>query len=152
MKEARLEVVQYDTDRIAKASAALVALFARYSGIYGTNQWLGHLVKIINEQRPIGFSLNAEGVELVFSGFKNPSPKVRDGIIVFDAREPRFVIEEKPQVVLPRQRTRIERAVSDISNEMNAYYHVRREFPPYTLIFPKQEFARSAQIFPAKLL
>lgn len=155
MKEARLEIVQYDTDRIAEASAGLISLFSRYSGIYGTRQWTGslvYLVRQISEQMPTEFSLSAEGVEVVFTGFKSPSPKVRDGIVLFDAREPRFIIAEKPQEVSPRQRTRIERAASDISAEMKSHYHVRREFPPYTLIFPKQEFAKSAQIFPAKLL
>lgn len=155
MKEARLEVVRYDTDRIAEASAAFVSLFVRYSGIYGTEQWAGavvHLVRIINQQRPIEFSLNAEGVEVTFSGFKNPSPKVRDGIIVFDAKEPRFIVEERPGEVLPRDRTRIEKAASNILAEMNSYYHVRREYPPHSLIFSKQEFAKSAQVFPAKLL
>lgn len=154
-KEVQLEIVNYRTDHIAQVSVALIRDFAEYSGIYGTQQWVGglvHLLRIIENQQPLGFKLTAEGVELFFSGFHNPIPVIKNENIVFQSREPRFTIRDKAAEVLPRQRTRIGRAISDITEEMRSVYHLRTEPFPCVLIFPKQQFAKEQTIFAATLI
>ena len=154
-KEARIELVTYRTDHISEATIALIKNFAEYSGIYGTRQWVSaiiHLLKIIESQKPQQFSLNAEGLEVSFSGFPNPRPLIRDGSLVYEPKEPRFIIEDRWNDILPRQRTRIARVTSDIASEMRDVFRMKIEYPPYTLIFPKQEFAKERVVFNAAIL
>lgn len=154
-KEGRVEFVNYRTDHIAEATVAFVTNFAKYSGIYGTEQWVGaliHLLAIIEDQKPQEYSLNAEGIDVSFSGFPNPRPLIKEGNLVYESKEPRFTIEDRWETILPRQRTKIARATSDIADEMKDVFHMRIEYPPYSLIFPKQKFAKERVIFNAALL
>lgn len=154
-KEARVELVTYRTDHISEATVALVANFAKYSGIFGTRQWISALVqllRIIENQQPQEYFLNAEGIEVSFSGFPNPRPLIREGNLVYESKEPRFTIEDRWDDILPRQRTRIARVKSDIADEMEDVFHMKVESPPYTLIFPKQEFAKERVVFNAAIL
>ena len=154
-KEARVELITYQTDHICEATVALITNFARYSGVYGTKQWIGaliHLLEIIKNQKPQEYFLNAEGIEVSFSGFPNPRPLIRDGSLVYEPKEPRFVIEDRWNDILPRQRTRIARVTSDIASEMRDVFRIKIEHPPYSLIFPKQEFARERVVFNAAIL
>lgn len=154
-KEARVEFVTYRTDHISEATVALITNFARYSGIYGTKQWVGaivHLLGIIENQKPQEYFLSAEGIEISFSGFQNPRPGIRENILVYESKEPRFTIEDRWNDILPRQRTRIARVTSDIALEMKDVFHMRVEYPPHTLIFPKQEFAKKRITFNAAIL
>jgi hypothetical protein len=154
-KEARVELVNYHTDHIAEATVALIRNFIVYSGIYGTEQWGGaiiHLLSIIESQKPQQLSLNAEGIGISFSGFPNPRPRILEGNLVYEPREPRFTIEDRWDDILPRQRTRVARITSEIGEEMRNVFRMRVEYPPYTLIFPKQEFARERVVFNAAIL
>ena len=154
-KEARVEFVNYHTDHIAEATVALFTIFAKYSGIYGTPQWVGELfplLTIIEKEKPEKFSLNAEGIEISFSGFPNPRPLIREGNLIYESKEPRFTIEDRWETILTRQRTKIARATSDIAGEMKDVFHMRIEYPPYALIFPKQKFAKEKVVFNAAIL
>lgn len=154
-KEARVELVNYHTDHIVEATVALIRNFAVYSGIYGTGQWgraIVHLLRIIENQKSQQFSLNAEGIKVSFSGFPNPRPLIQEGELVYESKEPRFTIEDRWDDILPRQRTRIDRATSEIAEEMKAVFRMRVEYPPHTLIFPKKEFARERVVFKAAIL
>ncbi len=155
-KEAKLELVTYKTDNIAEATVALISNFAKYSRIYGTREWIGaivHLLRIIDRQQNIQHALSAEGVEVSFSGFPNPIPTVdKDGNIIFKAREPRFTIRDHWEEISPRQRTRIAMVTSDIAGEMREVYHLETKYPPYTLIFPKELYAKERVVFDAALL
>ena len=154
-KEARIELVTYRTDHISEATVALIKNFAEYSGIYGTRQWVSaiiHLLQIIESQKPQQFSLNAEGLEVSFSGFPNPRPLIRDGSLVYEPKDPRFIIEDRWNDILPRQRTRIARVTSDIASEMKEVFHMQIEYPPCVLIFPKKEFAKEKVVFNAAIL
>ena len=154
-KEAKVEFVNYRTDDISEATVAFITNLSKYSGIYGTPQWacaLVHLLTIIEKQKPQQFSLHAEGIEVSFSGFPNPRPLIREGNLIYEAKEPRFTIEDRWEAILPRQRTRIARATSDIAGEMKDVFHMRIEYPPYALIFPKQKFAKEKVVFNAAIL
>lgn len=154
IKEAEVELVNYKTDEISEASVRLITLFAKYSGIYGTHQWVGaivHLLKIIELQQPEQLSLEAEGVGVSFSGFSNPRPLIKDGKLTYKSKEPRFVIEDRLGYILPRERTRIARATADITEEMEDVFGMTVESPPHTLIFPNRQFAKQATVFNAKL-
>lgn len=154
-KEARVELVTYRTDRISEAAVALIKNFAEYSGIYGTRQWVGaviHILRIIESQKPQQLFLNAEGIEISFSGFPNPRPRILEGSLVYEPKEPRFTIEDRWDDILPRQRTRIERVTSDIAMEMKEVFRMQVEYPPRSLIFPKQEFAKERVVFNAAIL
>lgn len=154
-REARVEFVNYHTDHISEATVALIKNFAEYSGIYGTRQWVGaiiHLLRIIENQQPQELSLNAEGIEIFFSGFPNPRPLIKEGNLIYESKEPRFTIEDRWNYILPRQRTRIARVTSDIADEMRNVFHMRVEYPPYSLIFSKQEFAKKRVVLNAAIL
>ena len=154
-KEASVELVNYHVGHISEATIVLIKNFAEYSGIYGTSQWVGaivHLLRIIKNQKPQEYSLRAEGIEISFSGFQNPRPLIKKGSLVYESKEPRFIIEDKWDDLLPRQRTRIARVTYDIAGEMKDVFHMRVEYPPYTLIFPKQEFAKERVVFNAAIL
>lgn len=154
-KEASVELVNYHLDHISEATVALIRNFAEYSGIYGTPQWVGaiiHLLRIIKNQKPQEYRLRAEELEVSFSGFQNPRPLIEEGNLVYKSKEPRFTIEDRWDDILPRQRTRIARVTSDIAGEMEDVFHMKVESPPYTLIFPKQEFAKERVVFNAAIL
>lgn len=154
-KEARIEFVTYRTDHISEAAVALISNFAKYSGIYGTPEWVGaivHLLRIIENQKPVQYSLNAEGIGISFSGFPNPRPLIREGSLLYESKEPCFTIEDRWETILPKQRTKIARATSEIASEMKDVFHMRVEYPPYSLIFPKQKFAKERVVFDAAIL
>lgn len=154
-KEARVELVNYRTDHIAEATVAFITNFARYSGIYGTKQWVGaivHLIGIIENQKPQEYLLNAEGIEVSFSGFPNPRPLIREGKLVYESKEPCFIVEDRWKDILPKQRTRIAKVTSDIAGEMEDVFRMRAENSSHSLVFPKQEFAKERVVFNAAIL
>lgn len=154
-KEAKVELVTYNIDDIKEVTVALIFTFAKHSEIYGTEQWIDGIfqnLKTIDKQQPTGFSLNADGVAVAFSGFPKPRPLIKDGGLIYEAREPRFTIEDHGQDVRPRGRTKIAKAASDIAQEFKSVYHLRSEYPPHILIFSKQEFAKERVVFRAAIL
>ncbi len=154
-KEATIKLINYRTDRIAEATVALITNFAKYSGIHGTRQWVGgiiRLLEIIENQKPQEFSLNAQGIELSFSGFPNPKPLIRGGELFYEPGEPRYIIDDRGQDVAPTHRTRIARAAEDITDEMADVFHLKVKHPPHTLIFPQDRFVKETIIFRAAIL
>ncbi len=152
-----LELVKYRTSDVEHASVVLLKLFAHYSGIFGTEQWVRAmfpLLDIIRRQKPVPHELNAEGVSVAFSGFPRPVPVIKDGErIVYQAREPRFTIEDRLDEVLPSRRTHIERVTAAIAEEMQATYKLLvTERRPLTLAFPKERYAAEVAVFQAALL
>ncbi len=155
VKEAKVELVTYNIDDIKEVTVALISTFAKHSEIYGTEQWIGGIfqtLKTIDKQQQTGFSLIADGVEVAFSGFPRPRPLIKDGGLIYEAREPRFTIEDHGQDVRPKEKTKIAKAASDIAQEFKKVYHLRSEYPPHVLIFSKQEFAKEIVFFSAAIL
>lgn len=157
IKEVALEIVDYKTDDIEYASTFFIKTFARYSGIIGTNEWVYGLYKlreIINNQKPESHILPAEGLEISFSGFPQPTAKIREDGLIFTAREPRFTFFDKIREsgLLPSSRNHIESMVSAINEEMTSTYRLRIDKDPLSLVFPKEEYARSITVFDATMI
>lgn len=153
--EAKVELVTYKTDDIKQATQGLFYYFINGSGIQGISQWaweLDRLFRRIDSQKTEPFSLEAEGIEVSFSGFPNPRPRLKEEGLIYEAKEPHFTILDPAEGISPRERTRIARATSDIAGEMKDVFHMRVEYPPYTLVFSKERFAKSRVIFNAALL
>lgn len=150
--ETYVEFVNYRTEDIKYASAALVYNFAKYSGVFGTRQWMSAILvlsEIVREQKPQRFTLRAEGLSLAFSGFSFPIPYIENSVVIYRAREPRFVIEDQGALVLPRKRASIERAIREISSEMERVFKLESMERPQTLIFPRGEYAREIVVYRA---
>jgi hypothetical protein len=146
MANVELEIVDYNIPKIEEVGQKLVVLFAKYSKIEGTAQWLFEdLIKLradIRAQKQKGRLLEADGLEVSFSGFLKPVPVVKDDKIVLQTREPRFKIEEKPEVLRPRARTYLQNVTEAIAMEMNEAYHLRNlNSSPLTLLFPNDIYA-----------
>lgn len=154
-KEVELVVVDYKTDEIENTSVTLIKNFAIYSGILGAREWARHLVSlsdIIQNQKPTPYLLSAEGIEIRFSGFPNPAPILRDGKVIFEPREPRFVITDSDDLLLPSESCHIGKITDEIGKEMEDVYKLRRETNPQSLIFPKTEYSRSITVFEGVLI
>ncbi len=151
-----LEVVQYRTDEIIHASGRFIHNFVTYSGIEGTGMWgdvFMTIADIIQNQSDLQCTWRAQGLEITFTGFQPPIPTIRDERVVFSAREPRFIVEKTHNSdLLPSKRTHISRVTSAIAREMQDVYRLRGEDNPSTLIFPKQEYAKSIEVFNAAML
>ena|SRR3989344_4969991 len=150
-----LEVVKYRADDIAHAGTRLLYNYAQYSGIQGTEVWfraMEELVKMVRTENSERFEIIAPGLDVHFSGFTDPVPTIQGERVIYSAREPRFIIEETEEDLLPSRRNHIHRVTQAIASEMEEVFHLRKERSPYALIFPKSEYARSIDIFPAVLL
>ncbi len=155
-KSVELEVVHYRTDEMVHASRKLIHNFVTYSGIEGTNMWgevLYTVADFIKQQLPHECVWRAEGLDVRFSGFQSPIPIVREEKVVYAAREPHFVIYERPDSDLrPTRRTHINRVTTAIAREMEDVYHMQAGGSPLVLSFPKREYAKSVEVFNAALV
>lgn len=156
-KGVELEVVNYKTDEIANTAATFIYLYAKYSGIFGTEQWIdsiSRLIDTIHNQKPMQHLLSADGVDIAFSGFPLPIAQVREEGVIFASREPRFVVTDRMGDLLPSARTNILRVNDEITREMSEVYRLKVVKDPTTLIFPKEEYAKEGErvIFNAALI
>lgn len=143
------EIARYKIPEIEYASVELVTLFAKHSGIAGTNYWMSSLLKLhdnFRREEHNGWTLPARGLELTFSGFKNPIPTIEEDTVVFKAREPRFTLKPVHQKLRPRERTEVEKVTEEIAMEMNEVYHLQVDNYPTTLIFPKDLYAEVERV------
>lgn len=155
MRKVELEQVTYRTGEISAASTFFIYCFAKYSGIFGTEQWvksLVNLLEIIKEEKPKGLVLSAEGLEITFSGFPPPNPKIRGERVVFAAREPQFIVQDRFTDLLPSGRTHVLKITDAIAEEMQKVYRLRRDSDPERLIFPKEEYGRNITVTEGVLL
>ncbi len=144
-REVELEVVNYRTQDIQLATVEMVTLFAKHSGIAGTNRWMNALLNIqeyFKQGKSHDWSLSAKGLDLTFSGFPQAIPTIEDEEIVFKPREPRFVLEPDYSDLRPNERNQVEKVTGEIAMEMNETYHLGVDYFPTTLIFPKDKYAR----------
>lgn len=142
-KEVALEVVTYNLKDIAHATAQLVQHFAAHSGIPETEAWMRPLVgllDVIHNQKNQEFGLTAEGLDIIFSGFKLPRPTLVNGSVVFIAPEPYFTLEDRLQGLLPSQRTHVLQVVEAIGQEMSEVYGMKFTHDPVQLIFPTEKY------------
>jgi len=148
-KLVELEIAKYKIPDIKYASVQLVTLFAKHSGIAGTNRWMDSLLKLhdnLNQEKPTDWTLNARGLDLTFSGFPNPVPTIEGVNVVLKAREPRFILEPVHNNLRPRERTEVEKVTDAIAMEMNEVYHLEVNNYPTTLIFPKDMYAQVERV------
>lgn len=145
-----MEMISYRTDDIAWATTALVWLYAKYSGIFGTEQWvksLDSLLSIIRNQKPQEHTLMAEGLGISFSGFLPPVPSMQTEGISLKPPPPRFVIFSSPYV-RPHMRTHIETVSAAIAEEMHDVYLLEvAGRNPQVLTFPTGHYAAHVEIF-----
>ncbi len=148
-RQVELEVINYKIDDMQRATVEIVTLFARHSGIDGTNRWMSSLLNIqerFAQRNPTDWSLSARGLDLTFSGFPNPIPTIEDDKVVLKAREPRFILEPVHQDLRPRERTLVEKVTEEIAMEMHAVYHLQVDNYPTTLTFPKGIYAEVERV------
>ncbi len=148
-KLVKFEIARYKIPDIEYASVQLVTLFAKHSGIAGTNYWMGSLLKLhdnFRQEKYDSWMLPARGLELTFSGFKNPVPTIEDDMVVFKSRDPRFTLETVHQKLRPRERTEVEKVTEEIAMEMNEVYKLQVDNYPTTLIFPRDLYAEVERV------
>ena len=153
--EAKVELVTYKTGDMSEAATALITNFVKYSGILGARGWiyaLDRMLKIIELQKPQRFFLDAQGIRITFSGFPEPKPQTKKDTTIFETPEPNFTIEGKWRDVPPRERTKISVMTANIGKEISDVYHLREQFSPYTLAFPKDRFAKERIVFDVAIL
>jgi len=149
-----LEVPQYRTEEIEHASSVFVGYFLKYSNIATIlaweEYWIG-LQDVIRNQKPRKLKLRAPGIDISFSGFPPPTPTVDDGKVVFEPYEPGFSARTNKELVLPSERTKIDRTSNAIFEEIGEVYHLTTE-DPYTLTFPRKLYVGKVEVFNAALL
>lgn len=108
MKEtARLEVVEWDVNRIAEASTAFITTFAKSSEDFtgsNTTATLFNLINQIRAQESKKFIFASGGVEISFSGFPRPTPKEEEGGIIFVNSEPTLAVVDRVELFSGRER------------------------------------------------
>ncbi|OGE64961.1 hypothetical protein A3I48_01695 [Candidatus Daviesbacteria bacterium RIFCSPLOWO2_02_FULL_36_7] len=150
LRSAELEVVEYKTHDIGHAVGRLIHNFAKYSGIVGTEIWPRmqfQLLSLIRDQIPYEVTWNAEGMEIKFSGFLDPRPRIKDSQLVYESPEPSCVFFEQPGEVSPLVRTHIGRVTSAIAQEMQEVYCLQAERDPLILRFPKSLYSKRIERF-----
>lgn len=155
MKEtARLEIVQWDIDRIAEASTAFVRTFAKSCEDFtgpNTTLVLFNLIKQIKAQQSKKITFASGGVEMSFSGFPRPIPKKEKAGIIFVNSEPTLAITDRVELFSGRERPKFAQRTEEIIVEMQDHYGVGVEAPPPTVVFTKESFA-TVRIVGAALL
>lgn len=157
VRNAEFEVVQYRKPDLLHASIRLIRNFVDYSGIVGTNNWgylLSNLAMAIRDETNVHILWSTPVVDVRFTGFSEPIPIPAEDRIIFVAREPRFVFEEKrDDSIRPSVVTHVQRVTDAIAQEMVDVYRLEIvEQSPIVLIFPKAEYAKSVEVFNAALL
>lgn len=154
-RHVKLEVVTYRTSDIAHATGSFLYNFAKYSDIFGADQWMRSWLRmrdVIEDQSPQELVLSAEGIEVRFSGFPKPIPQIGDEGVIFRSSEPRLVIMDSAEGLLPSGRTYVMQVTDAISQEMEEVYRLQVERNPHRLIFTKEEYARDITVFDAALI
>lgn len=149
-----LEMVSYRTSDIEHASFVFIQSFAKYSQIAGTGTWIAYLeglIQIIRNKEPRKYKLTASGIDLWFSGFDPPMPKMDNGKLTFESNEPGFAVLNNDRAILPRERTHVERVTGAIMEEMGKVYHLDVHKNPKVLKFPKELYGK-VEVFSAALL
>lgn len=143
----------YNIDAIQEAATSVIKNFAKYSGINGTKNWFKSLEDIadtIAKQKREQFRLEAEGWNLVFSGFSVPVPIVENDIVKYKPRDPRFVFSESNGFLsLPSERMYAERISLAIAVDTQEVYGTRIEPRPLSVVFPIEKFSNEIAIFEA---
>lgn len=143
----QFEMVNYRLNDIAYVTASLIKNIATYSGIEGTENWLGSIIKVvekIKDESPNSSSFIARGLSLNFSGIPHAViPTVKDTDVIFSTGEPHFSFT--PTFVnLPHSKwAHIENVIDQISKEMCEVYYMRLDDRRH-LVFPNEEYAKTA--------
>lgn len=154
-RKVELEMVQYRTADIGHATDRLIRNYAEYSGIEGTKQWprMWHQVMLlIRDQIPFNCLWEARGVDISFSFFLEPQPRMINGGLIYSPPEPRIAFTERPEFVRPSVRTHIGRVIEAIAREMHEVYHLAVKKDPVALVFSNNEYARRIDRFSVPLL
>lgn len=156
-RNVELELVQYRTGEMVHTARQLICNFVQYSGIVKPDDGgkvIVAIAGIIRGQSDTECLWRTGGVNVKFSGFPKPVPKIVGGRVVFSSREPYFLLEEnKGADLTPSMRTHVLRVTDAIAEEMRDVYKLRVEKDgPLVLVFPNQEYARNIEIFNAALL
>lgn len=141
MGRVEIELVSYRTTEIEHVADVLVANYVRYSQIARIEAWdiFGRILrKRIRDYSPHGFKLTAPGIDIWFSGLPL-FPQEEKGKLVFE--EPWFGAFANRELVLPSERTHIEKVTSAIFREMSKVYHMDNT-DPGVLRFPKEVYAQ----------
>lgn len=102
-RNVELELIRYRKPDVLHASRMLVQFFAGYSGIIGVENWPRYfydLTRIVSEEADVEMLWKTPVVDLRFSGFPKPIPKIDGERVIFAADEPRFTFEEKRQPMM----------------------------------------------------
>jgi len=154
-KSAELELVRYNVLAISHATDRFVYNFSEYSGIEGTENWPQlwfEVMSLVRDHEGFNCLWAARGVDISFSFFDDPQPRVRKGNIVYATPEPQIAFYEKPHSVPPAVRTYVGKTILEIAEEMQEVYHLRLEKNPLRILFPNEEYAQSIQRFRVPLL
>lgn len=150
LKSAEFEVVDYKAHSIGHVTGRLIYNFAQYSGIVGTQSWAAmqfQLLTLIRDQVPYRVIYNASGMEILFSGYLEPRPVIKDGQIIYQSPEPSCAFFEQPRDVSPTMRSHIGRVTASIVQEMEEVYHLHTEKDPLVLRFPKSIYSKKIERF-----
>ncbi len=164
-----VKLPRYNIGRIKLVNSDLIEAYADAPEIDGTETWprfldtlnikveqqLGQYIPILNQtsEQKKNFKLQAKGIILSFSGYQALLPVIchtTDGDrVIYQPREPRFVIEEKFEDLSVLEERKLMTANYRILDTMRRKYPLKVSFEdPPTLIFPMEEFA-NVTIFPS---
>lgn len=154
-RSAELEIVRFKEDDIRHATGKLIYNFVEYSNIMGTDIWKRlwiDLVGLIKDHTALDVIWKAEGMDIKFSYFLDPMPLLRDEEFIYSTPEPKITFMERWGELLPSRMDHVSKIAEAIAWEMEDVYHLKVEKDPLTLIFPKEEYAKSIDRINATIL
>lgn len=149
-----LEIVRYKELEVGHATGQLIYNFAEYSNIIGKQTWSrleANMLPLIREHNPFNILWKAEGIDIKFSYFLDPIPLSRGDEFIYVTPEPKVTFLERWGELLPSKMDHVSKIAEAIAWEMEDVYHLKVEKDPLTLIFPREEYARSVEHFNATL-
>ncbi len=158
MRTVEYESIQYRTGEMLAASDELIAQYAHYAGIDGTENWprvLFAVRRIIKNQSARNYEWNMPSISLEFSGFPQTLEQV-SGDNIYTSPAPYFEIKQGTEYTLlnARRKTRLARVTQQILESLADVYKLEPAWnnPAFTLRFPKEHYAERIEVKQGVLL
>jgi len=156
MARAGVEVLSYKIPEIEHAAGTLVHTFTKFSEIAGTRVWPPYakgLSDRIKDQTPFPYLLRAPGFALRFSGFPPPNvPRSEGDELIFGPPDLGFAFLETDDLVLPSERTHIQKVTKAIAEEMAKVFHLDLNRDPLQVTLPRDLYVKEVVVFNAALI
>lgn len=151
-----VEFVEWNIERIRETAIRVISYYGEGLGLAGFRsvkyavQTLGPVLDQRTNEPAI---FRGEGFELAYFGPSvSPIPLLQGEKVLWVPRQPKFTIGADLNQTRPRFWTLIERLNSQIGDEASKRHGLQVENHPFSLTFPKEEYADRIRIFEGGLL